>query len=209
MAFVHRVDRGRRHAVARGYNPPLRLHPLRRTATLKGDTTETTAAASRGIDGFLGTRASVGMDVVLVGLIALLPVLALSIALVRRGRYAAHKGLQLFIVAALLAAIVVFEIDVRLVSDWRARAAGGPPWGEVNAWWPTGVLAALAIHLVFAVSTLVLWAWVVWEALTRFPTPPAPGTHGPRHRVMARLAAADLLLTAVTGTVFYWLAFVA
>jgi hypothetical protein len=50
---------------------------------------------------------------------------------------------------------------------------------------------------------------VVWEALVRFPSPPSPGSHGPRHRVMARLAAADLLLTAITGSVFYWLAFVA
>jgi len=39
--------------------------------------------------------------------------------------------------------------------------------------------------------------------------PPTPGSHGPRHRFMARLAALDLLLTAVTGTIFYWLAFVA
>ena len=164
----------------------------------------------RGIDGFLGSRASIGMDVVLVGLIALLPVMAWSIAAVRQGRYALHKRLQLFIVAALLAAIVVFEIDVRLVSDWKLRAAGGPPWSDVpNDWWPRGVLVALAIHLVFAISTLVLWAWVVWEALTRFPVPPAPGSHGPRHRRMAWLAALDLVATAVTGTIFYWLAFVA
>ena len=158
--------------------------------------------APGGLDGFLGTRASIGMDAVLVGLWLLLPVLAWSIVLVRRGAYAAHRGLQLAIVAALLAAIVVFEIDVRLVSDWRARARPSP-------FWPGGVLAALAIHLVFAVSTFVLLAWVVWEALTRFPSPPAPGTHGPRHRRLARLATADLVLTAVTGTVFYWLAFVA
>ena len=49
----------------------------------------------------------------------------------------------------------------------------------------------------------------IWEAFLRFPTPPTPGGHGPRHRVMARLAAVDLVLTACTGTVFYWLAFVA
>jgi putative membrane protein len=160
------------------------------------------AAVFPGIDGFLGTRASIGMDVVLVGLVALLPVLAWSVAAVRRGRYGLHKSLQLFIAAALAAAIVVFEIDVRLVSDWKLRAAASP-------WWPGGVLAALAIHLVFAVSTFVLLVWVLWEAVARFPSPPAPGTHGPRHRRMARLAAADLVLTAVTGTVFYWLAFVA
>jgi len=158
-----------------------------------------------GIDGMfapLGSRGSLGMDVVLVGLVALLPVLAWSIAAVRRRRYLLHKRLQLFIVAALATAIVLFEIDIRLVSDWKARA-------RPSQFWPGGVLWALGIHLVFAVSTFVLWAWVVWEALARFPEPPEPASHGPRHRVMARVAAVDLLLTAVTGGVFYWLAFVA
>jgi hypothetical protein len=109
-----------------------------------------------------------------------------------------------------VAALVVFEIDVRLLSDWKMRAAGGPPWsGHPNAWWPAGVLVALGIHLVFAISTPVLLTWVVWEALARFPAPLTPGSHGPRHRWMARMAAADLVLTAITGTIFYWLAFVA
>jgi uncharacterized membrane protein YozB (DUF420 family) len=159
------------------------------------------AVPPAGFDGFLGTRASIGMDVVLVGLLATLPVLVLSIAAVRARRYAVHKALQLGIVAALLAAIVVFEVDIRLFSDWKPRAATSP-------FWPVGVLWSLGIHLVFAVSTLVLWTWVVWEAVRRFPSPPEPGSHGPRHRRMARLAALDLLATAVTGVTFYWLAFV-
>jgi putative membrane protein len=141
------------------------------------------------------------MDVVLVGLLATLPVLAWSVAAVRAGHYRLHKTLQLTIVAALLAAIVVFEIDIRLVSDWRIRAAASP-------YWPAGVLWSLGIHLIFAISTLVLLVWVVWEAVRLFPTPPTPNHHGPRHRRMARLAALDLLATAVTGVFFYWLAFV-
>lgn len=156
-----------------------------------------------GIDGFLGTRASLGMDLVLVGLLAVLPLLAWSVHLVKNRRaYAAHKTMQLIIAAALLAAIVAFEIDIRLVSDWRLRAHASP-------WWPRGVVAALGVHLVFAVSSLVLWVWVLWEAFVRFPVPPAPGSHGPRHRFMARLAAVDLALTACTGCLFYWMAFVA
>ncbi|MFM8636063.1 MAG: DUF420 domain-containing protein [Planctomycetia bacterium] len=156
-----------------------------------------------GIDGFLGSRGSLGMDVVVVGLLAVLPLLAWSIHLVRtRRNYAAHRRIQIFIAAALLACIIVFEIDVRLVSDWRDRARPSP-------WWPTGVLTSLGIHLVFATTTLVLWIWTLWEAMARFPNPPAPGSHGPRHRFMARLAAIDLVITAVTGITFYWLAFVA
>jgi putative membrane protein len=162
-------------------------------------------SAFPGLDGLfapLGSRGSLGMDVVVLGLVALLPVLAWSIAAVRQGRYRLHKRLQLVIVTALAVAIVFFEIDVRLLSDWKERA-------RPSGWWPGGVLWALGIHLVFAVSTFVLWVWVVWEALARFPSPPVPGSHGPRHRLMARLAALDLALTALTGGIFYWLAFVA
>ena len=158
-------------------------------------------ATAPGLDGFLGTRASLGMDIVIVGLVAVLPLLAWSIHLVRHGHYAGHRRLQLLIASLIAAALVVFEIDIRLVSDWRLRAAASPLW-------PGGVMTALAIHLVFAVSTLVLWVWVLVEALGRFPTPPAPDTHGARHRFMARLAAADLVLTTITGGTFYWLAFV-
>jgi len=151
----------------------------------------------------LGSRGSLGMDVVLVGLIALLPVLAWSIAAVRRGQYVLHKRLQLVIVTLLAIAIGFFEIDIRLLSDWKERA-------RPSSFWPGGVLWSLGIHLVFAISTLVLWVWVLWEALTRFPNPPVPGgTHGRRHQGMARLAALDLAATAVTGFIFYWLAFVA
>ncbi|NBS32942.1 MAG: DUF420 domain-containing protein [Planctomycetia bacterium] len=158
-------------------------------------------AALPGIDGFLGTRASFGMDVVVVGLFALLPVLALSVLMVRRGRYQIHKALQIFIMTALLAAIIVFEVDIRLISDWRVRAAA-------SSYWPVGVGVALGIHLIFAVSTLVLLLWAFIEALLRFPKPPVPGSHSPQHRRIARWAAADLLATAITGGIFYCLAFV-
>ena len=154
-----------------------------------------------GFDGFLGSRASIGMDVVIVGLVLLLPILFVSIMAVRQGRYRLHKSLQIFIMVALLAAILVFEIDIRVFSDLRVRATPSP-------YWPIGVGTALAVHLVFAVSTLVLLLWVLVEAFLRFPKPPVPGSHSQRHRLMARLAAADLLVTTVTGGFFYWLAFV-
>jgi len=155
-----------------------------------------------GIDGFLGSRASLGTDLVFVALFAVMPLLAWGVQLARRKQYRWHKAAQLTIAAALLAAIVVFEIDMRLVSSWKPRAVDSP-------WWPGGVWTALSIHLVFAISTVVLWVWVVWEALRRFPSPPAPADHSRRHRLMGRLAAADLVLTSVTGWTFYWFAFVA
>jgi putative membrane protein len=162
---------------------------------------DTARAAFPGIDGFLGSRASFGMDVVVVGLFALLPILAVSIVMVRQGRYRVHKALQIFIMAALLTAIVIFEVDIRLISDWRIRAAP-------SSYWPVGVGVALGIHLLFSVSSFVLLLWVFIEALLRFPRPPHPGSHSPRHRRLAWWAAVDLLATAITGGIFYCLAFV-
>ena len=154
------------------------------------------------MDGFLGSRASLGTDLVFVALFVVLPLLAWGVQLARRRQYRWHKVMQLTIAAALLAAIIVFEIDMRLVSGWKPRAVASP-------YWPRGVFTTLGIHLVFAISTVVLWVWVVWEALLKFPRPPAAAAHSSRHRLMGSLAAADLFLTSLTGWIFYWFAFVA
>ncbi|RIK88621.1 MAG: DUF420 domain-containing protein [Planctomycetota bacterium] len=173
-----------------------------------------------GIDGFLGTRASLALDLVLVAMVAILPVLAWSIWLVkRRRRYELHKKVQLALALALAAAITLFEIDVRLVSGWRERAMPSPYYAATTAgplWTllccdllgmqavPGWVFRVLAVHLVFAVSTTALWIVVTVRALRRFPIPPQPGPHSLSHRLWGQLAAWDMLATAITGGVFYW-----
>lgn len=156
-----------------------------------------------GPNGFLGTRASLMLDVVALAMVVVVAVLAWSILKARAGRYAVHKWTQVALAAALLAVVVAFEVEIRFYG-WRDRAAG-VVGGEV----PRAVWNVLYVHLVFAVSSAVLWPVVVVRAMRRFPVPPAPGEHSPSHRFWARVAATDMFLTAVTGWVFYWLAFVA
>jgi putative membrane protein len=156
-----------------------------------------------GIDGFLNTRASLMLDVVSLAMLAVLPVLGFSILLVRcRRRYAIHKRIQLTLAAILLVTVVAFEIDMRWLTDWRERA-------KISPYFPDWVMRSLGIHLCFSVSTTFLWVFVVVQALRKIPDPPGPSTYSARHKFWARLAAADMLLTAVTGWIFYWFAFVA
>lgn len=143
------------------------------------------------------------MDVVLAAMFVVVPVLLWSIYQVRYKRlYGVHKVTQIVLSVLLFATVIAFEVEVRFFG-WQERAAGAlgeSPTGKV---WPV-----LWIHLCFAVSTFFLWLVVLAAALRRFPVPPAPGEHSRFHLFWARLAAIDLCLTAVTGTVFYWVAFV-
>ena len=158
------------------------------------------AANYPGWDGFLGTRASLATDLAVVAMAVVLPVLAWSVRLAQRGNYDLHRRIQLTMTGLLLIVVAALEVDVR-INGWQIRASG-------NAGSPsTAVWSALAVHLVFAVSTAILWPTVVFLALRRFPKPPAPGSHSVTHKRWARAAAIGLTATAATGWIFYFLAF--
>jgi uncharacterized membrane protein YozB (DUF420 family) len=156
-----------------------------------------------GIDGFLGTRASLMLDVLFLAMFGIVVVLGWSVFQVKyRRRFDLHKWVQVILGLTLLVTVVVFEVDIRL-HGWEDRAAGA-----IGGQPATRVFAALYVHLVFAVAAVVLWPVVIVRALRNFPNPPAPNAHSRWHLRWARLAAIDMVLTAFTGWVFYWLAFV-
>ena len=155
-----------------------------------------------GINGFLGTRASIMLDVVFVAMFALIPLMGWSIAAVKyRRNYEFHKKLQLVLGVVLLITVVLFELDLQLITKWRDRAAASP-------YYDTWVFPSLYLHLFFAVPTLLLWVYVIVDSVRKFATPPRPNAYSHRHKKLGKLAAIEMTLTALTGWVFYWLAFV-
>ena len=146
------------------------------------------------------------LDVVFLAMFIIVPVLAWSIVLVRKGKHQLHKRLQLVMATVLLVAIIVFEVDLRFFTDWRAKAEPSPYFANDGSWNVVWIL--LFVHLAFAVPTSILWGWVVAVALRRFPKPPQPNEHSRNHRLTGRLAGIGMLCTALTGWGFYWLAFV-
>ena len=146
------------------------------------------------------------LDLVLLAMIALVPLLGLSIRFAKQRKYSLHKRIQLTLGVILLVAVAAFEIEMR-VFGWKERAAESPYWHGES--WRDPVHYSLIAHLFFAVPTAILWILVTVRAMRNFPRPPEPGSHSPFHRFWAPLAAFEMLMTAVTGWVFYWLAFVA
>lgn len=155
------------------------------------------------MNGFLGTRASLMLDVVFLAMFLVVPVMAWSIWLVKyRRRFLLHKRVQLVLAAVLLIAVTAFEVDMRFFTDWQDLA-------KDSYYFKTWVKPSLAIHLSFAVPTALLWIYVVAHALRNIPDPPCPSEHSARHIFYGRLAAWGMFGTAVTGWIFYYLAFMA
>ncbi len=155
-----------------------------------------------GMDGFLGTRASLMLDVVFVAMFVVIAVMGWSIYQVCvHNRFTLHKWVQLGLAAVLLVAVTAFEVDMRLYG-WEERAAG-----ELGGSAGPAVWKALYTHLVFAITSSMLWPVVIFRAWRQFPIPPTPNQHSRSHIFWARLAAIDMTLTSITGWVFYALAF--
>ena len=173
----------------------------------EGSTAITGQRGNQGIDGVLGTRGSIMLDIVFVAMFAVVPVLIYSVLLVKnRRKYLTHKRLQVALGTILLVAVAAFEIDMQLFTDWRQRALASPYYAP-KAWSP--VMTSLVVHLAFAIPTLVIWIWTIVGALRSFESPPQPCRHSPAHRKLGWAATLGMIGTAATGWVFYWMAFVA
>jgi putative membrane protein len=155
------------------------------------------------MEGFIPqSRGSFMLDLVAVAMFAVLPALAFGIHLVKdKLNYAAHKKVMLTISATLAVAVILFELEMRLVG-WRDLAAPSP-------YYDTLMPFALGIHLVCSISTVGALIATVWFAVRGFPIPPIPGAHSPQHKKLGKLSALGLFLTSITGWIFYYLAFIA
>jgi putative membrane protein len=160
------------------------------------------------ITGFLPWRAPFMLDVIIIAMVFVLIALAWSVYSAKyRNRYQQHKVTQLCLTGGLLILLVLFEVDIQFFENWRERADASPYYDAATR---SGlVVYSLWIHLTFATTTLALWLLIVLCALRQFPNPPRPNRHSSFQARWGMVAAIDMVLTAVTGWVFYFLAFVA
>lgn len=158
--------------------------------------------------GFLGHHATFMLDVVVCALVLVVPTLAGSIYLVKvRHNYLWHRRIQLALAGVLLLTVAAFEVDVQAIhGGWENIVRRAQP--DMPAESLAFAHQVLQIHLLFATSTPLLWGLTVGLALRGFGNPPVPGRHSSLHRWLGWISAADLVLTSVTGLLFYYFAFV-
>ena len=148
------------------------------------------------------SRGSFMLDLVAVAMFAILPAVTIGLNLVKRQRnYGAHKKMMLGISIVLGIAVILFEIEMRMIG-WRDLA-------EASPYYLTILPAILGVHLLCSISTTILLSSTVWFAWRKFPSPPKHNPLSILHKRLGKLSAIGLLLTSVTGWTFYYMAFIA
>jgi hypothetical protein len=114
--------------------------------------------------------------------------------------------LQLLLGAVLLVAVTLFEVDLHYVQGgWEKVVAKRPD--PLTSEQLAQVRTVLRLHLIFAISTPLLWIITIAAALRGFPNPPTPGRHSGWHKPLGWASAIDITLTSITGLIFYYVAF--
>ena len=154
------------------------------------------------MDGFLPfSRGTLMMDTVVTAMLVVVPAALYGRRLARRGRYEAHRRVQLTLASALFVAVLAFEVEVR-VMGWRARAEPSPYFNTILFPW-------LYLHVSIAVTASLLWIAATVHGLRSMPKPAQPGPGSVWHRRLGKATIVATCATASTGWVFFYLAFVA
>lgn len=152
--------------------------------------------------GFLGTKAPLFMDFVVI-IVTLLPLLVLgAIAFARRGLFKTHALLQTVIFMASVIVVGYFEYGVRIGGGFKLFAAQS----SVDH---TFLSTVLAVHIIIATVTFILWCYVVYMAIKEYRKNRLPGAGASsRHKVWGKRLYVGIVLTSLTGLLVYVLLFI-
>jgi putative membrane protein len=147
--------------------------------------------------GFLGTRADLLMDIVIVALVAVVPIVLYNWQLARSGNYPRHKALQIALATLLALVVGLFEYNLRLQGGIFVATAASSYAGTttLNFW--------IYLHTFFAITTIVIWVALIAMSLRRFPKPPAPNSFSGTHRLWGRIGMVWMLVTGLTSLPVY------
>ncbi|MBV1858573.1 MAG: DUF420 domain-containing protein [Nannocystaceae bacterium] len=158
-----------------------------------------------GMQGFLGTQASLLVDVSL-SVFVLMPVALLgAIRWARMGEHRRHRTAQLSLFALMSIAVILLELDIRMEGGTDAVAGRAI---EVPG---DAVRALLLSHIAVAVVTWLGWGALLvtsWRRFGRADHPrPLPGSFSTAHRRTGRAVWVGNVFNAVSGTILYIVAF--
>jgi uncharacterized membrane protein YozB (DUF420 family) len=147
------------------------------------------------MQGFLGTRGDFIIDMVMT-ISGFLPFLLLfAFYLAARGKYNAHKYLQIILFITVTILVAALELDIH--SGELPKISKLSPYSETKE-----LMIIFVVHLFFAVSAFAGWFWLIVKSMIRYPK-----YFEFDHKRMGRFVFLNILMMAITGWILYWMTF--
>jgi putative membrane protein len=152
--------------------------------------------------GFLGTRAPLFMDIIVI-VVGLLPFLiGLTIWFAIKNMYRLHRSLQIVLFLITMVSLVYFKYGMY-------RAGGFEFYMKGSSIDLTIAFYFLVFHIIIASTTLLLWFMTMKFASADTKRRALPGLYSSDHKKSGRRLAMGIVLTSITGIGVYYMLFIA
>ena len=152
--------------------------------------------------GFLETRASLGIDVI-VSFLALLPILSgLSIFFAIRKKLKLHQLTQFLLFFLTLIALVLFAYMIHSKEGFEVLL-------QKSSIDSVMALIILALHIVISLICLTLWLFALIYAIADKKRMALPGVYSVSHAQAGKRVFKSILLLSISSVGIYWMLFMA
>lgn len=152
--------------------------------------------------GFLESRASFYIDVI-ISFLALLPILSgVSIVFAIRKHLKLHQITQFLLFFLTLIALSLFAYFVHCLYGFDTLVAKS----SIDA---TKVSILLVVHVIVSILTFVIWLFALIYALSDRKRRALPGVYSESHARTGKRVFKSIVLTALTSVALYWVFFIA
>jgi uncharacterized membrane protein YozB (DUF420 family) len=150
--------------------------------------------------GFLETRASLGIDVI-VTFLALLPILSgVSIFFAIRKKLKLHQFTQFLLFFLTLIALILFAYIIHYKEGFELLLQESNLDSSI-------AFLALILHVVISIITLTLWMFALMYALSDRKRRALPGVYSESHAQAGKRVFKAIVLTALSSASIYWVLF--
>lgn len=151
--------------------------------------------------GFLGTRADVLLDIIVIAVTLVPFILIYSFQKVRSGNHSIHSKIQTLLFFVVLTAVVLFEVNIRISggsgSLLQGSAFAGNEYFRIFLW----------IHIAVATLTYSGWGFLLLISNKKWTTRLLPGEFSVNHKKWGKIIFAGACFTSFSGLVVYILGF--
>ncbi len=158
--------------------------------------------------GFLGFGAPMMLDIIIVAsVVILIPGIVIAIKWAKKGEYKKHGQMMMAVTAIVIAASLLFEVELRMSGGIEGLAKAAGKLDNVTTSFYKNLLY---VHYFFIFTGTLAWAMTIFGAIKNFSfKEPRPSMYGKMHRMLAYSSLILAAGIAVTGFAVYYYAFVA